>query len=81
MTEKIIHHKNSRGVFVSRIYTSWYIKKLRFITIILGILVLNPAWGQALLHKEADSNWATLPDGREWGAVSGVHADPDGNHI
>lgn len=27
------------------------------------------------------ANWAQLPDGREWGAVTGVFPDPDGRHV
>ena len=26
-------------------------------------------------------NWATLPDGREWGSTAGVDMDPDGRHL
>lgn len=29
----------------------------------------------------AGSDWATLPDGRQWGAVTGVFPDPDGAHM
>ncbi len=27
------------------------------------------------------SDWATLPDGREWGSTGGVDMDPDGRHL
>jgi len=39
--------------------------------------------GQATLTADfdADSEWAQLPDGREWGAVTGVYPDPDGLHM
>ncbi|MEX2582821.1 MAG: peptidyl-alpha-hydroxyglycine alpha-amidating lyase family protein [Gemmatimonadota bacterium] len=30
---------------------------------------------------ETSRNWGTLPDGRSWGSVSGVHVDIDGRHI
>lgn len=28
-----------------------------------------------------DRDWASLPEGRQWGAVTGVWPDPDGEHI
>lgn len=34
-----------------------------------------------LEHYVADLDWAQLPPGREWGAVTGVYPDPDGRHI
>jgi DNA-binding beta-propeller fold protein YncE len=36
---------------------------------------------QETLNWQADSNWANLPGTRIWGAVTGVHPDPDGQHI
>lgn len=30
---------------------------------------------------ETVRNWGTLPDGRDWGSVSAVHVDIDGEHI
>lgn len=38
--------------------------------------VAQPAEG----YRDA-AEWGTLPDGRDWGAVSGVDPDPDGEHI
>jgi DNA-binding beta-propeller fold protein YncE len=38
--------------------------------------------GQATLDGyRADEEWADLPQGREWGAVTGVYPDPDGRHL
>ncbi len=36
---------------------------------------------QQNLNWQEDSSWASLPDGRTWGAVTGIHPDPDGLHI
>jgi DNA-binding beta-propeller fold protein YncE len=47
------------------------------------LLIVTPASvsGQATLDYRADAEWATLPEGRSWGAVTGVYPDPDGDHI
>ncbi len=37
--------------------------------------------GQATGDYAADAGWAQLPDGRSWGAVTGVYPDPDGEHV
>lgn len=56
----------------------------------LGVIILLSAslltaatnvLAQQNMNWSADSNWADLPDGRTWGAVTGVHPDPDGLHI
>lgn len=39
------------------------------------------ALAQPAGEYRAVTDWATLPDGREWGAVSGVYPDPDGEHL
>ncbi|MEX2582365.1 MAG: peptidyl-alpha-hydroxyglycine alpha-amidating lyase family protein [Gemmatimonadota bacterium] len=46
-------------------------------------IALSPCAGaaQATMDYVADSDWAKLPDGREWGAVTGVYPDPDGRHV
>ena len=31
--------------------------------------------------KASVEEWGQLPDGREWGSVTGVQPDPDGNHM
>ena len=36
---------------------------------------------QAREEYRAIPDWAKLPDGREWGAVTGVFPDPDGRHL
>ncbi len=38
-------------------------------------------FAQQNLDWQANSNWASLPDDRTWGAVTGIHPDPDGLHI
>jgi hypothetical protein len=42
---------------------------------------LAPAAAQRPGGYTAVENWARLPPGRTWGAVTGVRADPDGQHI
>ena len=39
------------------------------------------ASAQSGAEYRAMDGWATLPDGREWGAVTGVFPDPDGRHL
>jgi DNA-binding beta-propeller fold protein YncE len=48
-----------------------------------SLLLLNPVTivAQVTLAAESDANWAQLPEGREWGAVTGVYPDPDGAHV
>ena len=36
---------------------------------------------QASEEYRAIPDWAKLPEGREWGAVTGVFPDPDGRHL
>lgn len=47
----------------------------------LSGMIAGSADAQPVVALQGDSEWAKLPDGRQWGAVSGVHADPDGEHI
>lgn len=39
------------------------------------------AAAQQTLNWQTNTDWAVLPEGRTWGAVTGVHPDPDGRHI
>lgn len=41
----------------------------------------RPAVAQAAGGFRAVDEWARLPEGREWGAVTGVFPDPDGEHV
>ena len=42
----------------------------------------QPTLVDELSHPyETVGNWGDLPDGREWGSVSAIEADPDGRHI
>jgi len=48
----------------------------------LASLVAGPAAAaQAAGDYRAVDDWARLPDGRSWGAVTGVYPDPDGRHM
>ncbi|MDX1568659.1 MAG: hypothetical protein R3223_12710 [Longimicrobiales bacterium] len=40
-----------------------------------------PVAAQTRVGFEAVEDWAELPAGREWGAVTGVFPDPDGEHV
>jgi len=53
--------------------------------VVVGMIV-GAAWvseGVAQLADgyRPDPGWAKLPEGRQWGAVSGVWPDPDGEHM
>lgn len=48
--------------------------------VFLGLSAV-PILAQPAGAYRAVEDWATLPDGREWGAVSGVFPDPDGEHL
>ena len=48
---------------------------------VLMLAMTAPVAAQATLDAEALPNWAELPDGRHWGAVTGVYPDPDGEHM
>ena len=37
--------------------------------------------GQAAPNPYRPVAWGELPDGREWGPLNGIYADPDGLHI
>jgi len=51
-----------------------------------ALIVLVGFWttdhaAEAAGEYVADSEWAQLPEGRAWGAVTGVFPDPDGRHM
>lgn len=48
---------------------------------LLACLAAVPASGQSAGDYRAVEGWARLPDGRSWGAVTGVFPDPDGRHM
>jgi DNA-binding beta-propeller fold protein YncE len=55
---------------------------LTLLALVAGVTGAGTAEGQAtLLQYAADADWAELPPGREWGAVTGVYPDPDGRHV
>jgi hypothetical protein len=67
-----------------------FARPLKFeLAVSLALLAISGAraWGQASYPPPNDlpnpyktiSNWAQLPDGRKWGATSGVAIGPDGN--
>jgi sugar lactone lactonase YvrE len=45
-----------------------------------GLITSNPA-AEAAGDYLTVSEWAQLPEGRTWGAVTGVFPDPDGRHM
>jgi len=53
------------------------------ISVLAGTMLPQDVYGQAINsgEYEAQEDWAQLPDGRQWGAVTGVYPDPDGEHI
>ncbi|WP_428102191.1 peptidyl-alpha-hydroxyglycine alpha-amidating lyase family protein [Candidatus Rariloculus sp.] len=56
------------------------------LAIALAVATMTGAGPQALAQSlpnpyRAVEGWATLPDGREMGAVGGVTMDPDGQHV
>lgn len=47
----------------------------------LLLLAVMPAAAQPFGDYRAVEGWAELPQGRSWGAVTGVFPDPDGAHV
>lgn len=49
--------------------------------LLLWAAAATPVAGQAPGNYARVEDWAQLPEGRSWGAVTGVRPDPDGRHI
>jgi len=52
-------------------------------SVCVGLLSLSAIElsAQSAADYQENRDWARLPEGRSWGAVSGVFPDPDGEHI
>ncbi|MBL4821047.1 MAG: hypothetical protein JKY98_08700 [Gammaproteobacteria bacterium] len=54
---------------------------------LLALLAFSPVFAQLEPINDrpnpytSDGDWATLPEGREWGSTAGVDIDPDGIHL
>ncbi|MDO9519395.1 MAG: peptidyl-alpha-hydroxyglycine alpha-amidating lyase family protein [Pseudohongiella sp.] len=60
-------------------YGRW--KMLMSLTVSLLVATPVNSLAQQTLNWQADSTWADLRGSRTWGSVTGVHPDPDGEHI
>ena len=59
-----------------------YCRHLLNLTLLAVFLSISSfALSQKALNWQEDASWAKLTDGRTWGAVTGVHPDPDGLHV
>jgi DNA-binding beta-propeller fold protein YncE len=48
---------------------------------VASLLLAAPVAAQPATQYSDGSSWGRLPAGRSWGAVTGVHMDPDGRHV
>ena len=58
-----------------------WMSSLLLVVVITAGATIKTTSAQAVFLWESDSNWAKLPAGRTWGAVTGVYPDPDGEHL